>query len=76
VSAVVAEEQYEQWVPVPFLLIAKDRDVKITVDYRYEPRLGFMVPLEMRESYRPRMEGRARYSDFRKFDTSARLLDE
>jgi len=57
------------------VVISRDRDAKITVEYRDEPKLGFAVPREMRESYRPRVEGRARYSGFRRFDTSARILD-
>jgi hypothetical protein len=42
----------------------------ITVTYRSDPSVGFLVPAEMREMYfgkRDRIEGRATYGRFRKF---------
>ena len=58
------------------VVISDDREAKITVEYQYEPKLGFAVPHEMRESYRPGLEGRARYSGFRRFETSASILEK
>jgi hypothetical protein len=50
----------------------------ITVTYRHDPSLGFLVPIEMRERYdNPRRKrddvvvALATYSDFRRFDWRA-----
>jgi hypothetical protein len=54
-------------------LIAKNRSVSATVDvsYQSEPLVGFLVPVEMRESYTDRrggrIEGTAEYGRFRQF---------
>jgi hypothetical protein len=48
--------------------LADDVAVTITVSYQSEPLMGFLVPVEMRESYvsaRERIEGRAVYGRFR-----------
>jgi hypothetical protein len=57
----------------------------VTVTYNQEPRLGLLVPVEMRETYEgPRLNpmsntvgttkvtGRATYSDFHRFETTVR----
>lgn len=59
----------------------------ISVSYGVDVRLGLMVPTEMRESYEgplgaartinvddQRIVGRATYSDFRRFETSGRVI--
>jgi hypothetical protein len=54
----------------------------ITVSYRREPALGLLVPYEMREVYRMERGGEpleeidavARYSKFRRFGTTARIV--
>ena len=61
-------------------LIAEDTAVHgdFTVEYRFEPALGFLVPAEMRESVwvPPRgrasaeVSGKATYSRFRRFQVS------
>jgi hypothetical protein len=57
-------------------LIAKNRDVSATVDvsYQSEPLVGFLVPVEMRESYSDRrgarVEGTAEYGRFRQFQVN------
>ena len=57
-------------------LIAKNRDVSATVDvsYQSEPLVGFLVPIEMRESYSDRngarVDGTAEYGRFRQFQVS------
>lgn len=58
-------------------LLAEDVGVtgRIEVTYREEPSLGVQVPAEMRESYRMRgsgasVEGRATYSNFRRFQVT------
>jgi hypothetical protein len=69
--------------------IAADRihsSASVTVSYRQDPRLGLLVPSEMLETYEgPRLNGmsnttgttkincRATYSDFRRFQTTARF---
>lgn len=57
--------------------------VTITVTYRYEPGLGFQVPVEMVERYdnpsRPQHDvivARATYSEFRRFDRRTLLLPD
>jgi len=54
---------------------------RIVVDYRFEPKLDLWVPSEMTEVYeytrgtrRPLIECSARYSNFRRFETKARLV--
>jgi hypothetical protein len=67
------------------LRLEKD-DIAATVvtDFDRDGRLGVMVPVSMREDYRYRdpddkrlmtVTGEAIYSDFRRFETSARILD-
>jgi hypothetical protein len=57
-------------------LIAKNRDVAATVDvsYQSEPLVGFLVPVEMRESYSDRrgarVDGTAEYGRFRQFQVN------
>ena len=51
-------------------LVAKNRAVAATVDvsYQSEPLMGFLVPVEMRETYiryGERISGRAEYGKFR-----------
>jgi hypothetical protein len=51
-------------------IVAQVRDLTatITVSYQSEPLMGFLVPVEMRESYiasRERVEGVATYGKFR-----------
>jgi hypothetical protein len=51
-------------------IVAEVRDLTatITVSYQSEPLIGFLVPVEMRETYvasRDRVEGRATYRGFR-----------
>jgi hypothetical protein len=51
--------------------------LSITVTYRKDERLGMWVPYEMREEHRvpsgERMEGRALYSGFRRFDVEVEM---
>jgi len=58
------------------VVISPTSEAKITVEYRDQAALGFAAPYEMRESYRPGVEGRARYAHFRKFETSVRILEK
>lgn len=49
----------------------------LRVDYRMDAKLGIMVPFEMYENFPGsvmRGDGKARYSNFRKFQTSARMI--
>jgi VWFA-related protein len=59
----------------------------VTVTYAFEPKLGILVPAEMLETYEAPMRSaftgednmtrvncRATYSDFRRFETSARIV--
>ncbi|MGH9145021.1 MAG: hypothetical protein ACRD2I_28110, partial [Vicinamibacterales bacterium] len=52
------------------------------VDYRPEPRLDMLVPLTMHEIYvatgpnAERVECKARYSAFRRFETAARIVPD
>ena len=59
----------------------------ITVTYAFEPKLGILVPAEMLETYEAPMRSaftgednmtkvncRATYSDFKRFETSGRLV--
>lgn len=61
----------------------------ITVNYREDPRLGILVPVEMRESYLgpalskfsgketvAKIDCRATYSDFKRFETGGRVVKE
>jgi hypothetical protein len=48
--------------------VVRDLTATITVSYQSEPLMGFLVPVEMRESYvasRDRVEGQATYGRFR-----------
>jgi hypothetical protein len=58
---------------------------QITVDYRSDAKLGLRVPVEMQETHdltepqkrsgsTSRIRGRARYQNFRRFETSGRLI--
>lgn len=57
-------------------LVAEDPAVHadITVNYQLEPMLGFLVPIEMKESFStprgPDIHGRATYGRFRRFGVS------
>ena len=50
---------------------------RVRVDYAHDATLGLLVPTQLQESFwirRGRGEGRARYSNFRRFTTSARII--
>ena len=53
---------------------------RLTVAFRLEPTLGLLVPSEMRESYTTArgndIDGLATYSRFRRFETSARIIEK
>jgi hypothetical protein len=52
---------------------------RVTVSFRREAKLDLLVPYEMRESYaivRGQIDGVATYSNFRRFETSARVLEK
>lgn len=64
-----------------------DTTASITATYAFEPRLGMLVPAEMLETYEAPMRSaftgedimtrvncRATYSDFKRFETSARIV--
>ena len=49
----------------------------ITVSYGFEPRLGFLVPVTMHESYSAgatQISAVATYSNFRRFETESRIV--
>jgi hypothetical protein len=49
----------------------------MTVQYRPHPNFEVLVPVEMREKYASTSEevtAKATYSDFRRFETSGRLV--
>jgi hypothetical protein len=53
----------------------------ITVNYRPDPKLDMLVPVTMHEIYRAgspseQIECNARYSNFRRFETAARLIPD
>ena len=68
------------------LLLDKSNDknsvrAELTVAYRPDARLGLLVPVEMHESYGfagagpdQRIECTATYADFRRFETSGRVI--
>jgi hypothetical protein len=50
---------------------------QITVTYGVEPRLGLLVPIRMDETYflrQSQISATARYSNFRRFETEARIV--
>ena len=52
---------------------------RLTVNFRRESKLDLLVPSEMRESYAIRggdIDGVATYSNFRRFETSGRILEK
>jgi hypothetical protein len=57
-----------------------DRRVRVTVFYEIDPLLQVAVPVRMKEAYvlgrdeRDEIEGDATYSNFRRFETSARII--
>jgi len=54
-----------------------DMRATIVVDYGMEPRLGIWVPVKMTESYRmpdETLEAVASYSNYRRFETSVRVV--
>ena len=57
----------------------RSSNVTVRVDFAMDNKLGFLVPIEMFETFpgdRERGDGRAVYSNFRKFQTSARLVPQ
>ena len=51
----------------------------IIVEYRPDPKLGFLVPTHMSESYRRQgslISAEATYSNFRQFQTSGRVVTD
>jgi hypothetical protein len=57
--------------------ISRDNKARVTIEFLREEKLGFLVPVEMRESYRRpsgEIKGRARYTGFRQFQTSGRVV--
>ena len=64
------------------LQVRQESASMIRVTFGYEPRLGMMVPRLMEEEYRTFrppgsqevVTGRATYSDYRRFETGARIL--
>ena len=59
-------------------VISPTSQAKITVDYRIDAKLGFLVPTTMHESYErfsSRIVTTATYTNYRQFSTSARLVD-
>jgi hypothetical protein len=60
------------------VVITPTSQAKITVDYQIDPKLGFFVPVTMRESYErfsSRIVTTATYTNYRQFSTSGRLVD-
>jgi hypothetical protein len=58
-------------------LTLMDMRATIVVDYAMEPRLGMPVPVKMTESYRmpdETLEAVASYSNYRRFETGARVV--
>jgi hypothetical protein len=58
-------------------LMLMDMRATIVVDYGMEPRLGIWVPVKMTESYRmpdETLEAVASYSNYRRFETSVRVV--
>ena len=54
-----------------------ERRAKISVTYEVDPRLHIAVPVRMKESYllgRDLLDGEAIYSNYRRFETSARVV--
>jgi hypothetical protein len=52
---------------------------RITVRYGRDPRLGAWVPIEMKENYSfygIRLECLARYANYRRFETGARIVPQ
>jgi hypothetical protein len=58
------------------VVITDDHEARIAVEYRPDAKLAIPAPVEMRESYRPHVEGHARYTNFRTFETAGRVLDK
>jgi hypothetical protein len=55
----------------------KDDDSSVRVDFAVDSRLNLLVPVEMREVFQVRVgrgEGRETYRNFRRFQTSARIV--
>ena len=51
----------------------------ITVEFRHNDRFQMLLPSSMEEVYELAIEvvnGRANYSDYRRFQTSARIVDK
>jgi len=61
-------------------LAAKQPENAIVVEFKVNRRLGMLVPIRMREAFpveRPRLgTGVATYSNFRRFQTSARIIPQ
>lgn len=61
-------------------LEAKEPENSIVVDFEQNEALGMLVPIRMREAFpveRPRLgSGVANYSNFRRFQTSARIIPQ
>ena len=55
----------------------QDSDARSDVQFQHDPRLGVWVPVEMRERYSSRQsttQATARYTNFRRFEVSVKLL--
>ncbi|HEU4692556.1 MAG TPA: hypothetical protein VFS23_29545 [Vicinamibacterales bacterium] len=53
------------------------KDAQIRVEYQRDPRLQFLVPIELEETYGLDIEvvhGRASYRNYRRFETAGRLV--
>ncbi len=60
------------------VVISPTSQAKISVDYRADQTLGLLVPFRMQESYKQslsRITTTATYTNFRRFQTSARVLE-
>ena len=56
-------------------------DAVIRVDFRHDAKVGMLVPVEMRETFfvergAPAGSGTAKYSNYRKFQTAARIVPQ
>lgn len=61
------------------VIISPTSQAKVTVSYRPDAGFGFLVPSEMNESYRgpfATITGVATYTNFRRFQTSARIIEQ
>jgi hypothetical protein len=61
------------------VIISPRSRADVTVTYRVDQNFAFLVPGEMKESYRgpfATITGVARYTNFRRFETTARIIEQ